>query len=332
MMKVPELLSDPVYHDEDAARAFIEESRWPDHVICPLCGSFDKISKLGGDSMGPGWWYCGSCNDKFTCRVGTVMERSHIALHKWLLAFRLMASSKKGISAHQLHRTLGITYKSAWFLGHRIRECMNEDGEGPIGGEDKIVEADETFIVKHRGRGEWSYSNYEKKWTKTRDRREVIAFALVERGGKARAVPIDSRTIKDLRAKLTAHADKMSVLMTDELQAYRRAGRDFANHETVNHSEEEWTRGPIHTQTVENFFSIFKRGMRGVYQHCSEDHLARYLHEFAFRYSHRAARGIDDPKRTMLAIKGAEGKRLTYRRTNGKAAEAEGTGTVAIGG
>src|SRR5579859_468013 len=147
-MRVPELLCDPVYHDEDAARAFIEQSRWPEYVVCPLCGSFDKISKLGGESMGPGWWYCGSCQDKFTCRIGAVMERSHIPLHKWLLAFRLMASSKKGISAHQLHRTLGITYKSAWFLAHRIREAMSETDPTPLGGKGKVIEADETFFSK----------------------------------------------------------------------------------------------------------------------------------------------------------------------------------------
>src|SRR4051794_22665839 len=145
-MRTPELLSDPVYHDEEAARAFLEVSRWPDAVNCPLCGSLDKISKLAGESMGPGWWYCGACQDKFTVRVGTVMERSHIPLHKWLLAFRLMASSKKGVSAHQVHRTLGITYKSAWFLCHRIREAMTDTDPAPLGGKDKIVEADETYI------------------------------------------------------------------------------------------------------------------------------------------------------------------------------------------
>lgn len=170
-MRTPELLSDPVYHDEDAARAYLEATRWADHVTCPLCGGVDKISRLQGESMGAGWWYCGDCKDKFTVRVGTVMERSHIPLHKWLLAFRLMASSKKGISAHQLHRTLGITYKSAWFLAHRIREAMNENDPTPIGGEGKTVEADETFITKERGRATWTYSG-DTGWTKRRDRRQ----------------------------------------------------------------------------------------------------------------------------------------------------------------
>src|SRR6266478_3727618 len=174
-MKTPELLSDPAFHNEDAARAYLEEVRWPDGPFCPQCGAFDTVKPLGGPSMGPGWYYCAACQDKFTIRVGSIFERSHIPLHKWLLAFRLMASSKKGCSAHQLHRTLGITYKSAWFLAHRIREAMRPINPPPLGGEGKTVEADETFIVKQRGRATWSYSN-EKGWVKHRDRRQVIAF------------------------------------------------------------------------------------------------------------------------------------------------------------
>jgi transposase-like protein len=263
-MRVPELLSNPAFHDEEAARAYIEAVRWPDGPFCPFCGALDTVKPLGGESMGPGWYYCSACRDKFTVRVGSIFERSHIALHKWLLAIRLMASSKKGISAHQLHRTLGITYKSAWFLAHRIREMMADDSPAPLGGDGKIVEADETFIIKQRGRAKWEFSAHE-GWTKHRDRREVIVFALVERGGGARAMPIDNRTIPELRRKLVQHADTMSVLMTDEWQAYVRAGRQFVNHETVNHSEEERTRGDAHTQSIENFFSVFKRGMKGSY-------------------------------------------------------------------
>ena len=145
-MRTPELLSDPVYHNEEAARLYLEATRWPEFVSCPLCGSLDKIGRLEGQSMGPGWWFCGACKEKFTVRVGTVMERSHIPLHKWLLAFRLMASSKKGVSAHQLHRTLGITYKSAWFLAHRIRLAMAPADPPQMGGEGKTLEADETYI------------------------------------------------------------------------------------------------------------------------------------------------------------------------------------------
>jgi transposase-like protein len=313
-MRTPELLTDPAYHDEDAARTYIESERWAGGRHCPHCGTLGMNAPLGGKSMGPGWYYCSACKDKFTARTGTVMERSHIPLHKWLLATRLMTSSKKGISAHQLHRTLGITYKSAWFLAHRIREAMDEDGSGPIGGEGKTVEADETYVTKQRGRAKWEFSN-DSGWAKTRDRRQIVAFALIERGGRARAMPIEGATAHELRQALKRHADTKSKLMTDEWTAYKVPGREFASHESVNHSEEEWTRGNVHTQTVENFFSVFKRGMKGVYQHCSEKHLARYLHEFAFRYSHRTRLGVDDVQRTALAIKGMEGKRLTYRRT-----------------
>jgi transposase-like protein len=324
-MRVPEVLSDPVYHDEDAARTFLEEARWPEAVFCPLCGSLDKISRLGvtggkrgGQSMGPGWWYCGACRGKFTVRVGTIFERSHIPLHKWLLAIRLLSSSKKGISSHQLHRTLGVTYKSAWFLSHRIREMMTDGNPSPLGGEGKTVEADETYVNKQRGRAQWSFSNEEGRWVKERDRRSLPVFALVERGGGARAMPIAGATSDELRRALKKHADTKSALMTDDWSAYMRPGREFTSHGSVNHSEEEWTRWEngkmVGTQAVENFFSVFKRGMRDVYQHCSDEHLARYLQEFAFRYSHRAALGVDDAERTGRVIQGAEGKRLTYRR------------------
>ena len=225
-----------------------------------------------------------------------------------------MAGSKKGFSAHQLHRHLNVDYKTAWFLEHRIRECMDEDDHGPLGGEGKTIEADETFLNKQRGRGTWEFDSSEARWRKRRDRRSVPIFALVERGGKARATPIDNTTSDELRRALRKHASTKSALMTDEWQAYLRPGREFASHETVNHHEEEWTRGEIGTQAVENFFSVFKRGMRGVYQHCSEKHLARYLHEFAFRHSHRSALGVEDCERAVLAIQGADGKRLLYKQ------------------
>ena len=330
-MQTPELLSDPVFHDEDAARAYIEEVRWPDFVVCPLCGAFDKINQLAGESMGPGWWYCGSCQDKFTCRVGTVMERSHIPLHKWLLAFRLMASSKKGVSAHQLHRTLGITYKSAWFLGHRIREAMKDTDPTPLGGDGKTVESDETFYGVREGveREErpWLFSN-ERGWLRMPRERsgyrdKIPVVTLVERGGKARSVKVENITAKTLYSVVTRAADPKSALMTDELAAYGRIGKRFASHEAVNHSHEEYVRGSAHINTVEGYFSIFKRGMKGIYQHCDEKHLPRYLTEFDFRYSNRVALGINDVLRTMRAIKGAEGKRLTYRRTRREAAEAD---------
>ncbi|MBV9829165.1 MAG: IS1595 family transposase, partial [Alphaproteobacteria bacterium] len=259
--------------------------------------------------------YCPSCQDKFTVRVGSIFERSHIPLHKWLLAFRLMASSKKGISAHQLHRTLGITYKSAWFMAHRIREAMAEGRDPePLGGKDKVIEADETFIGREGSHDPkaWTYSN-EKGWQRSDAKMKVMT--LVERGGKARSVHVDRITSLGAYLVLSQHADPQSELNTDEAPYYRRVGRSFAKHESVNHAREEYARGKVTTNTVEGFFSIFKRGMKGVYQHCGEKHLHRYLAEFDFRYSNRAKLGIDDSDRTTLAIQGAEGKRLTYRRT-----------------
>jgi transposase-like protein len=327
MIPVPELLSDPVYHDEEAARLYVQEVRWPDGVFCPFCGTLDNIRPLGGPSMGPGWFYCPACQDKFTVRMGSIFERSHIPLHKWLLAFRLMASSKKGVSAHQLHRTLGITYKSAWFLGHRIRECMTETDPTPLGGEGKTVEADETYFGKRAGferePDQWVLTS--EGWRNMTDRRSEkrdrnIVVTLVERDGKARSVHVDDLTLQTLNQAVTANADKKSALMTDELRTYRRIGRQFASHDSVNHSEEEYVRKlkdgrKAHTNTVEGYYSIFKRGMKGIYQHCSEKHLPRYLAEFDFRYSYRVRLGVDDMARTTLAIEGAAGKRLTYRRT-----------------
>lgn len=315
MLQLPIEPSHPCYHDDEAARIQLETIRWPDGPYCPHCGSFDRVKPTATPpkAKGGGWHHCADCRKRFTVRVGSIFHRSHVPLHKWLLAFRLMAGSKKGFSAHQLHRHLKVDYKTAWFLEHRIRECMDEDDQGPLGGEGKTVEADETFIVKQRGRATWSFSN-DKGWVKHRDRRTVMAFVLVERGGAARAQPIDNVTSDDLRRALRRHADTKSALMTDEWKAYRRPGREFASHETVNHQDEEWVRGTAHTNTAENFFSVFKRGMRGVYQHCSEKHLARYLHEYAFRYSHRSALGMEDSERAALAIQGATGKRLLYKQ------------------
>ncbi|HUC72349.1 MAG TPA: IS1595 family transposase [Stellaceae bacterium] len=311
-MQTPELLSDPVYHDEDAARAYIEQVRWPDFVVCPLCGSFDKIAKLGGKSMGPEWWYCGSCKDKFTVRVGMIFERSHIPLHKWLLAIRLMASSKKGISAHQLHRTLGITYKSAWFLAHRIREAMNDTGSSaPLGGEGAFVEADETY-VGGRARN--------RAYREPAPKKAVVS--LVERDGRVRSQHVPEVNAANLRPILEAGIDKASHLRTDESGVYWKTGEKFASHRTVNHAQKEYVRGDASTNAAENFFSILKRGVYGTYQHVSEEHLHRYLAEFDFRHNNRVKLGIGDTERARLAIVGAEGKRLTYRRTRSRAGAA----------
>jgi transposase-like protein len=308
-------VSSPCYHDEAAARAHLEAIRWPDgKPTCPHCGVLGESRPLGGNSMGPGWFYCEACKDKFTVRTGTVYERSHIPLHKWLLAFRLLCSSKKGISSHQLARTLNITYKSAWFLSHRIREAMSDTDPAPLGGPGKTVEADETFI----GKAEKASATFVNGvgWV-VEDAKGVKAkmkvLTVVERGGKARSVKVNSLRADDLRPHLVTKADRRSRLITDEAGHYKGIGKEFAAHESVNHSAFEWARGDVYSNTVENYFSVFKRGMRGTYQHCGEAHLQRYLYEFDFRYSNRAALNVDDCERTTRAIKGAEGKRLQYR-------------------
>jgi transposase-like protein len=319
-MRTPELLSDPAYHDEDAARAYLEEVRWPDGPFCPFCGSLETVKALGGPSMGRGWYYCSACQDKFTVRVGSIFERSHIPIHKWLLAFRLMASSKKGVSPHQIHRTLGITYKSAWFLMHRIREAMTDDG-APLGGEGKTIEVDETFQGYVEGGPTWIL-HPEHGWQKQRaygDKRKVVT--LVERGGKARSVKVETVTAREVRKVVLDNADIASHLRTDQAHIYRAIGRQFASHESVDHSTEEWVRGDAHTQTVEGYFSIFKRGMTGSISIAAKRTFT-VTSEFDFRYSNRIKLGVDDTERTRRAIKGAAGKRLTYRRTRSQAEEA----------
>jgi transposase-like protein len=313
----PVELSSPCYTDETAARKHLEAVRWPNGKpdSCPLCGAVGESRPLKGKSMGPGWFYCVACKDKFTVRTGTVYERSHIPLHKWLLGFRLMASSKKGISAHQLARTLNITYKSAWFMGHRIREAMSDTDPSPMGGPGKTVEADETFL----GKAEKASAEFVNGigWV-VNDAKggnaKMKVLTVVERGGKARSVRVNSLRAEDLRPHLVTKVDRKSRLVTDEAGHYKGIGKEFASHESVNHSAYEWKRGDVHSNTAENYFSVFKRGMRGTYQHCSEAHLQRYLHEFDFRYSNRAALKVDDCERTERAIKGAEGKRLQYRQ------------------
>lgn len=298
---MPVELSHPIYNDEEAARKHLETIQWPDGPVCPYCGAMGKIITLGGDSMGPGWHHCGDCRRKFTVRVGTVYERSHIPLHKWMLAFRLMASSKKGMSSHQLSRTLDISYKSAWFLAHRIREAMKGTDPAPMGGEGKIIEADETLYgpkehdpdyAKRRGwKGKPGYGKSKSK-----------VVTLVERGGSARSFKVEDTTRATVQEILFRNASKESRLMTDESGIYPSIGLHFAKHESVKHGAGEYARGDVTTNTVEGFFSIFKRGMRGVYQHCGEQHLQRYLNEFDFRYSNRIAVGVDDAQRTELAI------------------------------
>ena len=301
-------LNNPIFKDEAAAVAHLEHSRWPQGVNCPLCGSL-KAKKMGGQTQA-GMFLCGDCRGKFTVRTGTVFERSHIPLHKWLLATHLMASSKKGISAHQLHRMLGITYKSAWFMAHRIREAMAPAVDAkadPMGGEGKIVEMDETYVGNKPGR------KLKGKGHAGNTKHTVVA--LVERGGAVRSFHVkDVPSKKMAREIMFANADKRSDIVTDESPIYPGAAANYIQHSTVNHSKDEYARGDIHTNTIEGVFSIFKRGMVGTYQHCGEQHLQRYLNEFDFRYSNRTKLGFNDTTRAAKIIKGAEGKRLTYRQ------------------
>src|SRR6266566_8376772 len=302
--------TDPMFTDETKAREALEAVRWPDGPYCPHCGNSaqDRIAKVEGKkhSHRPGLYYCNECQGQFTVTVGSVFERSKVPLTKWWLATYLMNSSKKGISAHQLHRTLKVTYKTAWFMAHRIREAMKEMNPSPIGGEGKIVEADETGIGGSKVNRAYA----------TKAPKKQTVFSLVERGGAARSFHIANVTARTLRPLIVKAASRKSRLMTDEAQWYVRVGDEFARHESVNHWQKEYVRGDVYTNTAENYFSILKRGIYGVYQHVSEAHLHRYLVEFDFRYSNRAGLGVSDGERVVKALKGIEGKRLTYRPTD----------------
>jgi transposase-like protein len=318
------VLNAPHFHDEAAAYAFVEARVWPNGPVCPKCGGSHRIGKLAGKSTRPGVYKCYQCRKPFTVKVGTIFESSHIELHVWLQAMFLMASSKKGVSANQLHRTLGVTLKTAWFLAHRLREAMKDDGSfGPLGGEGKIIEVDETYlpISTYPDEAPATFVNG-KGWVNRQgpnpDAMKVVT--VVERKGRARSMKVDKLTASTVSQIVLANADTASRLMTDESKIYPRLGKQFAKHETVNHSQEEYARGDVSTNTVEGYFSVFKRGMRGTYQHCAEWHLQRYLAEFDFRYSNRIALGVDDLARTDEMVKGVVGKRLTYQTVAGRIA------------
>lgn len=304
-------LTDPIFHDEAAARAHLEAQRWPNGPVCPHCGVVGEATRMAGEAHRPGLLECRACRKQFSVTIGTVFERSHVPLHKWVLAVHLMTASKKGMSAHQLHRMLKVTYKTAWFMAHRIREAMTETNPSPIGGPGKVVEADETY----QGKVEQPKKLSKKGGPTLSGRRAVVA--LVERGGPVRAVHLPRVTYKNVGEVLAKHADPASRLHTDESNLYPRNGKRFASHETVKHSAGEYARGDVNTNSVEGFFGILKRGLNGVYQHCGEQHLQRYLNEFSFRYSHRIKLGVDDTQRALIALRGIEGKRLTYRRVSG---------------
>lgn len=302
------LYTEPRFTNPDAARAHLESIRWPNGPICPHCGGAERNSLMHGKSHRPGLYFCGDCRDPFTVTVGTVFERSKIPLNKWLLAMQLMCSSKKGMSSHQLHRTLGVTYKTAWFMSHRIREAMRSGSLVPFGQGGGDVEVDETFIGKNRQKAEGARSYHHKN----------KVLSLVDHNtGQSRSMVIDKVSADEIMPILYANIAKEARILTDEGAHYVRSRFHFAGHESTIHSAGEYVRlsdRTVHSNTVEGYFSIFKRGMKGVYQHCGKQHLHRYLSEFDFRYNNRVALGVNDAQRADIALKGISGKRLTYRR------------------
>jgi transposase-like protein len=308
------IFQDPMFHDEDKAREALESELWPHGPYCRHCGNSDpdKIAKMAGKSHRPGLYYCHECNGQFTVTVGTVLERSKVPLTKWLMAAHMFNSGKNGVSAHEIHRTLGVTYKTAWFMMHRLREAMNELNPSPMGGEGRSVQADETY-----------YGNSSKRAKSYRKghRHKSSVVALVEPQGRARAFHM-AKTAKagDVRNVLVTNVSRKSELHTDESKLYTEVGREFSAHKTVEHG---WNQSGYYvgkdgqtTNAVENFFGNFKRSMKGTYRFCSEKHLQRYLNEFQFRHNHRTKLGFTDGERMAAALKGIEGKRLTYRNPN----------------
>lgn len=307
------ILQNPIFQDETKAREWLEARVWAGGVSCPHCGALDAATKLEGKAHRPGVWQCNACREQFTVTVGTVFERSKIPLTKWLMALFLMTASKKGVSAHQVHRMLKISYKSTWFMMHRLREAMRlgDLAVPQMGGAGGVVEIDETII----GKNEFAPKNSRKKpgspWRN-------IVMTLVERGGGARSFHMDVVDSYQVVPIVRENIKRETVINTDQAASYKWTAKEFAAHHAVDHSKHEYARREgenlITTNTVEGYFSIFKRGMKGVYQHCSSKHLHRYLAEFDFRYSNRAALGVDDETRAALLAKGIKGKRLTYRR------------------
>lgn len=301
------VLSAPHFHNEEAAFAYVEGNLWPEGPVCPHCGNCDEkaIGRLTGKSSRPGLRKCYACRKTFTVRIGSIFEDSHFPLHLWLQAIQLITASKKGFSTRQLQRTFNCSMKTAWHLGHRIRFMMAPGGDlGPMGGEGKTVEIDDMEMGKS---------------PKTRKRpggrkANVKVLSLVERGGNIRSIVLDHRGIGP---RLHKHLDKRSRLVSDSAPVFKFTGA--ASHGAVDHSKFEWRRGDVHTNTLEGFFSIFKRGIIGVYQHVDSKHFDRYLAEFDFRQNTRAKLGINDEQRAALTVQAAKGKRLTYQTTHGEA-------------
>ncbi len=301
------VLSQPYFHDEDAAYEMLESIVWSNGPVCPHCGETKRTNKLQGAATRPGLRKCYACRKQFRVTVGTVFESSHIKLHQWLQAAYLMCSSKKGISSNQMARTLGVTVKTGWFVTHRLREAMAGGSlpVPPMGGEGKVVEIDETFIGQ------------KKDMPKQRGYAHKHAvLTLVERSAGSRSFHVSGTAAADLLPIIKAHVASGTHVMTDEAGQYGQLRKDFPAHDFVRHGAGEYGRGIVHTNTVEGFYSVFKRGMKGVYQHCSERHLHRYVAEFDFRYNNRVKLGVDDVQRTGNALRGIVGKRLTYAGTD----------------
>lgn len=308
------LLSNPIFTDADKARLWLEARLWPEGPICPHCGTIDKATLMKGKTTRAGLYQCNSCREPFTVTVGTLYERSKVPLNKWLAATHLMMASKKGMSALEIGRLLGLSKKTAWFLCHRIRESLRETTPDPIGGEGKVVEVDETYVG---GKDKNRHAN-KRVGVRGGSAKEAVV-ALVERDGQVRGRHVPSVSAKTLRPILEEQIHKATYIMTDEAAIYPKATRGFGGHGTVNHGIGEYVRcgGFMHTNTVESYFAILKRGIIGTYHHVSAEHLKRYVGEFDFRYNNRSALGIEDAERMSRAIPGIVGKRLTYRRTCG---------------
>lgn len=309
------VLSAKHFHDEAAAYEYLEARIWAKGRFCPHCGVVGRNSKMEGESTRIGVYKCYACRKQFSVKVGTVFESSHVKLHLWLQAVALLSASKKGMSANQLHRILGVSLKTAWFMGHRIREAMRDGKLAPMGGAGEIVEADETYFgptkePKPRARGRIPQPTKRGR-SGPADKRAIVS--LVERGGKVRSFHVENADKSTVSKIVAENIARETRLHTDESRLYAGADLFFASHETVKHSAKEYVRGDVHTNSVEGFFSIFKRGMQGNYQHCAEKHLHRYLAEFDFRYNNRIRLGVDDVARTDRALMGIVGKRLTYR-------------------
>lgn len=314
-----DLLKNPIFNDETKAREWLEVRVWPEGPTCPHCGNADqgKIRGLQGKAHRPGLYQCAECREQFTVTVKTVFERSKIPLTKWLAALFLMTASKKGVSAHQVHRMLGVSYKSTWFMMHRLREAMRTGGLEPLGGRGKVVEADETYF----GKAETLHVSKARKGRPYTKRGHFMnnrpILALVERGGRVRSFHVavaDQATVCQI---VRENVDSESKVHTDESKLYSKDKMGVLRHRRVKHTAGEYVRGDVTTNTVESYFSIFKRGMRGTYQHCAEKHLHRYLAEFDFRHNNRIALGVNDTMRAETLAEGIVGKRLTYRRPNG---------------